>query len=222
MRLPSAHPLLIPSLSSPSQSATTNNLWMQYDPNGASSFSSHQWNVGTNLDRAFASVDQDNQLPDRHVLGKFSHSQHWPSLMMPARLKVPAYSDPVNRWNFRKADSMRFCLLTGEFVKRLPPPDTTNIEKTYQEFCDSRLFTAMQCISRGRRKTMCYAGTKSTRPFSAPSSEPQRGKLINKSKFSCSRVYILLQLHQICPNQIAYWAKTYVTISSRVAYWITY
>jgi len=50
-------------------------------------------------------------------------------LITPPRLKVPAHSDPVRRWNFRKADWKRFCLLTDESVERLPPPDTSNMEK---------------------------------------------------------------------------------------------
>ena len=35
----------------------------------------------------------------------------------PPRDKVPAHSDPVKRWNFRKADWTRFCLLTDECVR---------------------------------------------------------------------------------------------------------
>jgi len=67
-------------------------------------------------------------------------------------LKVPAYSDPVKRWNLRKADWERFCVPTGESVERLPPPDTINIEKANQEFCESLLFADKQCVLRGRRK----------------------------------------------------------------------
>jgi len=81
----------------------------------------------------------------------------------PPRFKVPAHSDPVKRWNFCKADWKHFCL-TGESVERLPPPDTTNIEKAYQKFCESLLSVAKQCIPRGRRKkfllrTMWHFGT---------------------------------------------------------------
>jgi len=47
--------------------ATANNLGLLYDPKEAASFSSHRWNIGTNLD--FVSVVQDNQLPDRCLLG---------------------------------------------------------------------------------------------------------------------------------------------------------
>ena len=70
---------------------------------------------------------------DVFVLGAFPRSQHRPSLIMPPRLKVPAHSDPVKRWNFRKADWNHFCPLTGESVQRLLPPDATNVEKAYQD-----------------------------------------------------------------------------------------
>ena len=60
-------------------------------------------------------------------------TQHRPSLVMPPKLKVPAYSDPVKRWNFRKDDWKRFWFLTRKSVEWLPPPDTTNVGKAYQE-----------------------------------------------------------------------------------------
>ena len=101
---------------------------------------------------AFASFGQDSRLPDRRVLGKFPRSQHRPSLIMPPKLKVPANSDPVKRWNCRKADWKCFCLLTDESVERLPPPDTPDIERVYQHFCESLLLAAKQCIPHGRRK----------------------------------------------------------------------
>jgi len=78
------------------------------------SFFSNRWNVGTNPDLAFASVDHNNRLPDRRVLGKFLRPQHRASLITPPSLKIPAYSDPVKRSNFRKAEWNRFCPLTGE------------------------------------------------------------------------------------------------------------
>jgi len=62
------------------------------------------------------------------------------------------HSDPVKRWNFRKAEWKRFCLLTGESVERLPPPDTPDIERAYQDFFGSLLSAAKQNIPRGRRK----------------------------------------------------------------------
>jgi len=82
-------------------------------------------------DLAFASFGQDSRLPDRCVLGKFPRSQSWLSLITPPKLMVPAHSDPVKRWNFRKADWTLICLITDESVKRLPPPDTSNIEVAY-------------------------------------------------------------------------------------------
>jgi len=102
--------------------------------------------TGTNPDLAFASFGQD-----RRILRAFPRS-HRPSLISPPRFKVPAHSDPVKRWNFHKADWKRFRLLTDESVDRLPPPDTANIEKAYQDFCKSLLSAVEQCIPRGRRK----------------------------------------------------------------------
>ena len=98
------------------------------------------------------SLGQDSRPPDRRVLRKFPRSQHRPSLTTPPKLKVPAYSDPVKRWNFRKAYWKRFCLLTDECVERLPPPETSNIERAYQDFCESLVSAAKQCIPRSRRK----------------------------------------------------------------------
>jgi len=37
---------------------------------------------------------------------------------------------------------MCFCFLTGESVERLPPPDTPNIERAYQDFYKSLLSAA--------------------------------------------------------------------------------
>ena len=123
-----------------------------YNPKETASFFSRRWNFGTNPDLAFASLGQDSRLPDRRVLGKYLRSQHRPSLITPPRFKVPAHSDPVKRWNFRKTDWKRCCLLTGQSVERLPPPDTPDIERAYQDFCESLFFAAKQCIPRGRRK----------------------------------------------------------------------
>jgi len=131
---------------------TFNNLGLLYNQKTTASFFSHRWNAGTNPDLAFANFGQDSRLPDRRVLGKFPKPQRRPSLITPPTLKVPVHSDPVKRWNLRKADWKRFCLLTDESVERLPPPDTSNIERAYQNFCESLLAAAKQCIPRGRWK----------------------------------------------------------------------
>jgi len=58
----------------------------------------------------------------------------------------------VKRWNFCKADWKGFCLLTDESVERLPPPDTSNIERAFQDFCESLLSATKQRIPRGSHK----------------------------------------------------------------------
>jgi len=122
--------------------AAANNLELLHNAKGAASFSSHRWKVGTNSHLGFASVSQDSRLSDRRVLGKFPRSRPRPSL----------YSVSVKRWNFRKSGRKRFDLLTGKSVVSLPPPDTSNIEKAYQELCESLLFAAEQCVFLSRRK----------------------------------------------------------------------
>jgi len=84
---------------------------------------------------AFASFGQDSRLQDKRVHGKFPRSQHRPSLITPLKLKVPTHSGQVKRWKFRRADWKRLCLLTDESAEGLPPPDTSNIDRAYQDFC---------------------------------------------------------------------------------------
>jgi len=102
-----------PDVESLNSRATFNNLGLLYNPKETASFFSRHWNVGTNPDLAFASFGQDSRLPDRRVLGKFPRLQHPLSLITPPRFKVPAHSDPVKRWNFRKADWKRFAFSQG-------------------------------------------------------------------------------------------------------------
>jgi len=86
----------------------------------------------------------------------------------------------MKHWNFRKADWSRFCLLTGESVKRLSPPDKTNIENTCQELCESLLLAAKQSVTR----ITWHVGTNSAKPFIAP---------------SCNVQWILTLMEPICP-----------------------
>jgi len=107
--------------------------------------------------REFASFRQDSRMPDRRVLGKFPGSQHRPSLITPPKLKALAHSDPMKRWSFRKADWKCFrkadwkCFRKGDWqrtdesVERMAPPDTSDIEGAYQDFCESLLSAAKQC-----------------------------------------------------------------------------
>ena len=62
-----------------------------YDPKGPASFLSGRWGSETNLDVAFASSGDDDQLPCRRVLEKFpksQDSQHRPSLI--TNLQIPS------------------------------------------------------------------------------------------------------------------------------------
>ena len=126
--------------------------WTVVQSKGTAWFFCFRWNVSTKPALAFSSFGHESRLPDRRVLGKFPRSQHRPSLITPPRFNVPVYSDPVKRWNFHKADWKHFCPLTGESVERLPLPDTPDIERAYQDFCESLLSATKQCFPRGHRK----------------------------------------------------------------------
>ena len=99
---------------------------------------------------------------------------------MPPKFKVPAHSDPVKRWNFRKADWKRFCLITDESVERLPPPDTSNIQRAYQVFARAYYLRPNNASHMAVRITMCHAGTKSAIPSIAPSPKTQWGLTLTK------------------------------------------
>ena len=106
--------------------ATSNNLGLLYSPKETAGFFSRRWNVGTNPEMAFASFGQDSRLPNRRVLeSSRSHNIGPPS----QRHQDSRFLPIAIRWrNFRKADWKHFCLLTGESVERLPPPDRPNIQ----------------------------------------------------------------------------------------------
>jgi len=92
--------------------------------------------------------------------GTFTRSQHRPAATTPLRLVVPAYSHLVKSWNIRKADWNRVGLLTEESNQRLPLLDTTNIEKAYQELCESLVYSAKQCVPNGHRKNYVSSSEK--------------------------------------------------------------
>ena len=117
--------------------ASINCLALLYNVNDAVSFYSDRWNTGTNPDLAFASVDPNTRLPDRHVLEKFPRSQHRPSLITPPRLAMAVPSMPVKRWNFCKVKWSHYIALTNKFAKALLPPDSFDVDETYQDFCNT-------------------------------------------------------------------------------------
>ena len=77
--------------------ASSNNLALLDDPKDEPSFHSGGWNTGTNPDLAFTTIDPDSRLPYRHILEKFSRSQHRPLLITPPRFSFPVPGRPVKR-----------------------------------------------------------------------------------------------------------------------------
>ena len=122
-------------------------------------------------------------MPDRRVLGKFLRSQHRPFLIMPPRLIVPTNNDPMKLWNSCKAGWKCFCLLTDDSVGRLPAEDTPNIERECQDFCESLLCGAKQCIPCGRKTYVPCSDKECDTPI-APPSDPQWGLTLVLTQFS--------------------------------------
>ena len=103
---------------------------------------------------AFVSVGPDSRLPDRRILEKFPRSQHRPSLIVPPRLTLSVPSMPVKRWNFRKAKWSHYNALTNQLAKSLLPPDTSDVDRAYQDFCNAISTAAKKYIPRGRRNDL--------------------------------------------------------------------
>ena len=67
-------------------------------------------------------------------------------------------SEPYKRWTFRKAKWKRCTRITIRLARDLPSPDTTCVDKAYQEFCNTFIHAEKKSISRGRRKNyrLCW------------------------------------------------------------------
>ena len=128
-----------------------NGLVPLHDPNDMATFHSGHWNTGTNLDLAFVSVGPDSRLPDRRILEKFPRSQHRPLLIVSPRLTLSVLSMPVKRWNFHKAKWSHYNALTNQLAKSLLPPDTSDVDWAYQDFCNAISTAAKKYIPRGQR-----------------------------------------------------------------------
>ena len=65
---------------------------------------------------------------------------------------------PVKRWNFRKANWSHYISLTNKLARRLPSPDSNDVNQVYQDFCNTINEAAKRSIPRGCRKnyTPCW------------------------------------------------------------------
>ena len=129
--------------------ASINCLALLYNAKDVASFYYRRWNIGTNPDLAFASIDSNSRLPDRHFFKNFFRSQHRPSLITPPRFALTVQSMPVKRWNFRKAKLSHYNALTNKFAKTLLPPDLLDVDAAYQEFCNIIKKAVKKTILRG-------------------------------------------------------------------------
>ena len=117
----------------------------------ALSFFSGRWNIGTNPDLVFASVDLNSSELDRRTLEKFPKSQHRLSLIAASKNLAPVPSEPHKRWNFRKTNWELYGLITNHLSQELPSPDSSSIDEPNQDFRNTIFATAKLLIPRGRR-----------------------------------------------------------------------
>ena len=113
--------------------APNNVLTLLQDP--MDTFHPGRWKSETNADLAIVKIKATCQLPDRRVLGKFSWSQHRPSLITTFHRHIISTSKLLKRWNFRKTDWKRCGNITNNFDEKLPQPDAYNEDIAYQAFC---------------------------------------------------------------------------------------
>lgn len=141
--------------------AYLNNLTLLYNPRDPDSFLSGRWHTGTNPDLAFAGITPGEPSPDRRVLEIFPRSQHRPSLIHPASIAEPPPSNPVRRWNFKKANWKQYTTLTNKLVDGLPSPSDPDSNTTYAAFSEMLIYAAKRAIPRGCRKnyTPCWDQT---------------------------------------------------------------
>ena len=71
---------------------------------------------------------------------------------------------PIKRWNFCKAKWSHYIALTNKFAKILLPPDSLNLDATYQDFCNTIKKAAKKTIPRGYRNNYVRVGLQSVNP----------------------------------------------------------
>ena len=129
--------------------ASAGDLHLLYDPKQPGSFHSGRWNTATNPDLAF--VNLEGPEPQRFVLEPFPKSQHRPSLIKPNSQISPIRSNPVKRWNFRKANWTKFRSLIEEGLPNLPSSSSSDLDQAYTASCQLLISAAKSSIPRGFR-----------------------------------------------------------------------
>ena len=82
----------------------------------------------------------------------------------------------------------KFARSTNKLARDLPSPDTTCVDETYQDFCNTIIHAANKSIPRGHAvigKTTDHAGTRSARPSTRPSFRHRRVKALTQLPVPC-------------------------------------
>ena len=102
--------------------STNIDLKLLFDPNQPKTFHSAVWKTYTNPDLSFFTHDPNSVLPDpvHNVIGNFPKSQHRPTIIHHPALIEYTPTTPIPRWNFGKADWIRFKEATRNLCDELP------------------------------------------------------------------------------------------------------
>ncbi len=125
-------------------------LQLLFDPKQPASFLSGRWNTKSKPDLAF--TDIKGATLHRIILDSFPKSHHRPSLIIPENPIQPIPTKPVKRWNFRKANWVKFANMVDKETSTLPKPDPQNLNSAYSAFCDLFIRAAKTSIPRGFRR----------------------------------------------------------------------
>ena len=106
---------------------------------------------------------------------KALRSRHRPSLIMPPKLKVPAYSDPVKLWSLARMIGSVFFFLQENPLRDCHLRTQQTLRRRTRNYVRACYLRPNSVSPLAVARNICHVGTKSARPFIAPSFKPQQG-----------------------------------------------
>src|SRR6195952_2869994 len=136
-----------------------NNLYLIFDAKSIKTFRSARWKKDYNPDLCIVSMDDDFQplKTARKVLSGFPHSQHRPSVLTIGTEIPIVNSIPKPRWNFQKANWLKFATIVDNNLRRIAP-----VHENYDIFVSAVKNAAKRSIPRGFQKTYIPGWSKET------------------------------------------------------------
>ena len=126
------------------------NMLLLNDPEDPPTFFSRRWITTSTPDLAFATEDLSRKTI-RKVQSQLAGSDHRPVLLAINLQYRPSNPKTFPRWNYKKADWVKFSRLSDEYCKGVKTDDY-NINKATKSFNQAILKAASETIPRGARK----------------------------------------------------------------------